>query len=73
MAKNIAYISKYFKHSSSAKEKTQVTSLSNGRVCELNPRSERLVPTWTAGQRDGFDNKHWSQKGLHEAAQESEC
>lgn len=73
MANIPAHVSKFFKLSSTAKEKMQATSPGNGRVCELDPNNKRRILTWTVGPKGGFDDIHWSQKRLHEAAKKGEC
>jgi hypothetical protein len=73
MANIPAHVSKFFKLTSTAKEKMQAMSPGNGRVCELDPNNVRRVLTWTVGPKGGFDDMYWSQKRLHEAAQKSKC
>ncbi len=73
MANIPTHLSKFFKLTPAAKEKMQAANPDNGRVCELDPNSERRVLTWTVGPKGGFDEMDWSQKRLHTVAQKGEC
>ena len=43
-----------------------------GRICQLDASDNQRVLTWKASKDGGFDEMNWSQKTLHEAAQNGE-